>query len=121
MPKKPAANHAPPDWLGVKAREKWAELLPRLKDVTAEDADTLAVLCSSWESYLNAQADVVKNGQTLAGDKGRRFINPAVNIVTEERKSIIKIGKLLGLTPDAKSARGAGKSKDDKFEALIDK
>jgi P27 family predicted phage terminase small subunit len=109
----------PPAWLEEVAQQKWVELLAQIPDFDPGDADTLALLCCSWESYLAAQKDVRENGQTLTGDKGRMFINPAVNIVNEERKSILKISKLLGLAPDSKSkAAAAG---EGHFAKLIDR
>jgi P27 family predicted phage terminase small subunit len=113
-----AGKPSPPDWLDDVGLQKWSEYLSRLPDIQGDDADTLALLCASWSNYRKALDEIRDNGITSVGEKGRSFVNPACAVAAEERKTILKISKLFGLSPDPKAR--AAKAEASKFAGLLD-
>jgi len=97
MSKSTKQNRKPPTFLSDVGKNKWKDLLKQL-DGKPFDYDALAMLCKSWEVYLESMNDIAVNGilyrDTL---NGRTWNNPAINTADLFHKQIIKLSKQLGL------------------------
>jgi len=111
----------PPKWLGAEARKKWKALLPQISNFDpAKDVDALALLCTSWQQYLQALQDIETNGQTLESQNGRRFVNPAVNVMNEAHKQILKLQKQFSIGPETEEKKKPSVKQESKWSGLID-
>lgn len=101
---KPAetTGRQPPEWLKKIAREKWAELAPRLEEqriLTVNDLDLLALYCDSWQELADADATIEREGEFFHTEKGYVGPHPAVGKRNKAVERIRKIGGELGLSP----------------------
>jgi P27 family predicted phage terminase small subunit len=94
-----------PEWLGEAGKKKWKEVVKATPTLTADDSDTLALLCMSWQTYLDASKEVAK-GITIQCN-GMTRVNPACAVASEALKQILKTSKLLGLSPDYSGGKKA--------------
>jgi P27 family predicted phage terminase small subunit len=95
-----------PDWLSQGARQKWEELAPRLHSLgllTEIDLDTLALYCTSWRNWRDAEEAVREHGSTTKAQSGYEAVSPHVTRAKNHLSELIKLSGLLGLSPAART------------------
>jgi P27 family predicted phage terminase small subunit len=92
-----------PDWMTAEAAQVWARTAPQ---VTAGDADTLAVYCCAVAEFGQAQALIDRSGPLIKGQKGNLVRNPLHSIKTANATVIRNLARDLGLTTEAAAAPG---------------
>ena len=102
----------PPEWLTGDALDVWNRVVPelaRLDIVKAEDAETLATYCQTWQVFVDATAVIAEEGMFIDARQGK-LAHPAVGIQRNAAKELRSIAAHFGLTPSTEQAlaRGAG-------------
>lgn len=98
-------DHKPPNWLGKVGKAKWRSLIKQLVTLREQDADALALLCKSWETYLRAQEAIDASGINVIGPNGMMRANPAIKVSNDAWKEVVKLSKEFGLMPDRGSQK----------------
>ncbi len=99
----------PPAGLGRTAAAHWRRIVPglqRLDLLKEEDQGALAIMCETWETFVEATKDVRVNGQTQTLPTGRKLANPSVGIAHAAAREYRAYAAQFGLTPAAESALG---------------
>ena len=94
----------PPDWLSDKAKKEYCRLYQAIKDIDMLgdlDANNLAAYCNAFDNYLEAAADVRKNGLTIEFDD-KVIENPNVALQIKYAKEMREFGKQCGLSIDSR-------------------
>ena len=94
----------PPDWLSDKAKKEYCRLYQAIKDIDMLgdlDANNLAAYCNAFDNYLEAAADVRKNGLTIELDD-KVIENPNVALQIKYAKEMREFGKQCGLSIDSR-------------------
>jgi P27 family predicted phage terminase small subunit len=102
----PVDDLAPPAWLSEPAQEKWNELAPmlsRLGLLTECDLDILALYCSTWVKWQEAERAIQENGSTTRAQSGYQQISPYVTIAKNALADLMRLGDKLGLNPAARN------------------
>lgn len=108
-----------PKFLGTIGKVKWKELRKRLHDLKPSEADSLALLCCSWEDYLEARAIVTAQGRYIKSDvNGRIFAHPAIKDRDAAWVQIVKLSKAFGLHPDQREIEE--EAPDKKWEGILE-
>lgn len=95
-----------PDWLTWRAKDKWEELALRLHSLgllTEIDLDTLALYCTAWSNWRDAEEAVREHGATTEAQSGYQAVSPHVTRAKNHLAELIKLGGLLGLSPSART------------------
>lgn len=106
-PKLPTLSQVPPapEYLGVIAAAKWVEVAGMLvvaNVLTGGDLHNLEAFCVAYQTFREAEADIVKNGLTT-GSKRKGFRkNPSVTIRAEAMRQLRDFSALLGLDPSSR-------------------
>lgn len=111
----------PPEWLSQGARQKWDELALRLHSLgllTEIDLDVLALYCTAWNNWRDAEEALRKYGATTKAQSGYEAVSPHVTRAKNHLAELIKLGGLLGLSPSARSRIEAAPPEDRKDELL---
>lgn len=88
----------PPRFLGKIGKAKWKELVSGKLKGKRFEPDALALLCSSWDDYQMAIADLDEHGILYRDtNNGRVWNNPAINTKDLAYKQICKLSQKLGL------------------------
>lgn len=110
-----SANAAPPEWLGDRGQQAWADLLPILRKMgvlTTADPMAFALLCDALGEYMEARAWIQSNEDTysVAGKDGALTWRkrPEVEIAQDAWRRAKTMLTEFGLTPAARS-RVSGK------------
>lgn len=102
----PARRLAPPDWLSDLAREKWRELAPTLANqglLTECDLDTLAVYCTTWVRWKDAEDALQGEGMTTTAQSGYQQVSPYYTIASKSQAELRALADRLGLSPSART------------------
>ena len=94
----------PPDWLSDRAKKEYSRLYHAMKDMDMLgdlDANNLAAYCNAFDNYLEAAADVRKNGLTIELDD-KVIENPNVALQIKYAKEMREFGKQCGLSIDSR-------------------
>lgn len=115
-----------PDWLGEVGRTKWAERVEKLlatnpKLITQIDGDTLALYCEAWEEFLDARAEIEREGSTCISEKGAAYLHPAVGRKNKAIARLKTIGALFGMSPSDRVGLSVGEKSapPNPFQALL--
>lgn len=108
-----------PTWLSLEGKAEWRRVVPELDRIgmlTRVDRAALAVYCSEWAKYVEAQRKVQEDGLVLlkhervaTGDGGELIIyvmptkNPAVLIARDTAIQVRALAVEFGLTPAARA------------------
>ena len=113
-----------PSWINKDAKEKWKELVPKLKQMgvlTYVDGDALANYCQTWSRWRAAEEFIQRHGDVLPikDDKGRiKYLQqvPQVAIARNLIQILNRYQQEFGLTPSARTRINAApvESADDK-------
>jgi P27 family predicted phage terminase small subunit len=96
----------PPDWLPEPARDKWSELAPTLSSqglLTECDLDTLALYCTTWVRWKDAEQALQREGMTTTAQSGYQQVSPYYTIASKSQAELRVLGDRLGLNPSARS------------------
>ena len=101
-----APSLSPPDWLiSSTARAKWNELAPILSSyglLTVCDLDTLALYCSVWTTWREAEERLTSEGTTTTARSGYQQVSPHYTIAKNALTELRQLGDRLGLSPSAR-------------------
>jgi P27 family predicted phage terminase small subunit len=109
------------------AEEEWNRVVPglnRLKILKPEDMATMTAYCLTWSQYLDAKAQVDREGITIyvtvkgsGGETTRKPIaNPAYKVMAERQTALLRFAKEFGLTPASEAAAWNGKDDTSKAD-----
>jgi P27 family predicted phage terminase small subunit len=98
----------PPAFLEGRALEVWHELAPELERMgllTAVDAAPLAAYSVAVAMHEAASAELLRDGPTVAGARGReRVKHPAAQVARDSAGMIARFGAALGLDPASRAS-----------------
>jgi len=115
------ADLSPPHWLTEGARDKWLELAPTLAQhglLTVCDLDTLALYCSTWERWREAEDWISEHGSTTVAESGYQQVNAYTTLAKQYRKDLLALGDRLGLNPSVRSRIRVANPSDQDDELL---
>ena len=99
-----------PNWLGKDAKREWRRITKELEAVgmiSQLDRTTLALYCQALEEYLEAAAEVDKEGLTAITSKGTLIQHPVVGIRNDAWRRVLKAAAEFGMTPSSRTRSGA--------------
>lgn len=112
-----------PPGLSPGAREKWADLLPKLGavcDLKPTDADAIAQYCEAWALRQKALAELHAGGVRMVHEtpNGALQINPLITIARQQEQVMMRLSERFGLDPASRQrlkVGQAGAGTDDEF------
>jgi len=99
------AAPAAPEYLTAAAKAEWDRLAPLIagmRTLTAADAPALELLSQTLATAAQAQAEVERDGLTVASVNGGMRAHPAVKILEQARAQATRLLIEFGLTPRAR-------------------
>ena len=93
-----------PNYLDGVAKKKWREIIKVLGNsglLTKADADAIAVYCTWFARWRDAETKLAKSGAVISGPSGF-YQNPYLAIASRAVSEMRKLGKVLGLDPAAR-------------------
>src|SRR5712691_11241655 len=109
-----------PDHLDAEAKKEWKRIIPvlrRMKVLTEADGMTLANLCQTWSTLVQAQKKLTELGILYKSPSGYVQQSPLLAIGNQCVDTITKLSREFGLTPAARS-RIIAQSEPDTEEDL---
>jgi len=107
-----------PDWLSAKAKEKWFEVIQKLRRISENllssiDDQMLGRYCVIWELWDKARRFIEKNGEVMdVRDKQGRTKNiklvPQARLSLRYTEELRRIESEFGMTPSARTKVGGG-------------
>lgn len=116
-----------PDWVTGKAREKWDDIIPKLRAmrvVTPADVESIARYCTMYEQWVKYLEQMRRGLDVLVikDDKGRvKYMqsSPAAIMFVKLAQSMLRIEQEYGLTPSSRSSITVPDAQEDEdFRAL---
>lgn len=112
-PEPPVGLPECPEWMGEVGRAKWAERVEKLqatnpKLITQLDGDALALYCEAWEEFLDARAEIEREGATCMSEKGGTYLHPAVGRKNKAIARLKLFGALFGMSPSDRVGLNVG-------------
>jgi P27 family predicted phage terminase small subunit len=108
-----------PDWLTGIAAEVWYQTVAMLSHcdglLVDIDAGLLATYCEAWQTYLDAQAIVTREGLIATSGNGVQYQHPAVGIRNKARYEIMRIGSKFGMSPADRAKLSIGGVSEDEL------
>jgi P27 family predicted phage terminase small subunit len=107
-PKPPPGLPEPPEHLDEVALAEWGrmvELLSGLGTLTTADGAALALYCTHYSTWVNANHTLRTEGATIKTDKGGEKTSPYVAIANASARAMERLLAEFGCTP---SSRGRG-------------
>lgn len=98
-----------PTDLDAGAKKKWRELVKLLGEtgmLRRVDRDVLAMYCTAFSRWREAEKFVAKLGHLIKGPNGGFYVNPSLAVANRAMEQMRKFGKLLGLDPASRKAIG---------------
>jgi len=98
-----------PSDLDAAAKKKWRELVKLLAEtgmLRKVDRDVLALYCTAFSRWREAEKFVAKLGHLIKGPNGGSYINPSLAVANRAMEQMRRFGKLLGLDPASRKALG---------------
>jgi P27 family predicted phage terminase small subunit len=96
----------PPDHLSDEGRACWKKLVRVLKDtglIARVDADALALYCTAYERWLNAEAGLRKHGMLVKTPNGYPIPSPLLTIANKAMAQMTQLLGEFGMTPASRS------------------
>lgn len=97
-----------PSDLDDEAKKKWRELIKLLADtgmLRKVDRDVLAMYCTAYSRWREAEKFVAKLGHLIKGQNGW-YLNPSLSVANRAMEQMRKFGKVLGLDPASRKSLG---------------
>ena len=96
-----------PDWLDDEAKAEWLRVSAELQAMgllSTADRSALAVYCTAWSRWVNAEAQVRKFGAIVKSpEKGFPMKSPYLSIADQAMETMRKLMVEFGLTPSSRS------------------
>lgn len=102
-----------PEYLTGGAADKWAELAPMLSRnglLTEADLDALALYCSTWKRWREAEDAIEEHGSVTTAQSGYKQASAHTTLAKQYRSDLLKLGDRLGLNPSVRSRIHVGQS-----------
>jgi P27 family predicted phage terminase small subunit len=102
FPTGPRPVPAPPDYLSAGAKKVWQEAAQVLVSRNIYDDDfehALAAYCVQYARFIEADAEVRKQGLMVKSKRGSGRYNPYVNLSNSALDRALKLARQLGLIP----------------------
>ncbi len=98
------ARLAPPAYLAPDQVAEWTAIVDSLAAdfFRPSDVPLLAAYCVASSLYKRAVEDIAKNGLMLTTNTGRRYVNPAHQLLTAQGASLAQLSQKLRLAPSAR-------------------
>jgi P27 family predicted phage terminase small subunit len=93
----------PPTWMDPLACSVFLRLRPELPWLTVVDIDLLAVYCSAFSRWRQAEDQITQEGLSFATEKGYVMQSPSVSIARSYFAQMMTTGAALGLSPSART------------------
>lgn len=97
-----------PAWLNDIEREVWDRTVDSLSKtrglLTVIDGGLLASYCEAWAEFLNARAEIERDGPTVWSEKGGAYQHPAVGRKNSALERIRRIGSEFGMSPASRTS-----------------
>jgi P27 family predicted phage terminase small subunit len=99
-----AARMPPHHSLTEQQAPLWVEIVDSLPADFFRPGDTplLAAYCKAWSFYLRASAEIEANGVTLEDERGKRYANPASQMVVTQASAMAQMATKLRLAPSSR-------------------
>ena len=113
-----------PSHLGPEAKKEWrrlGRLLVSMGVMTEADAGALALLCTSWARWIEAEEQLRRYGIVIKSPSGYPIQSPYLSIARQAMAEVRSLLSEFGLTPASRSRVSAAPIEDeeDEFEALL--
>ena len=95
-----------PDYLGERARERWASIAPVLEDMrvlTMADGLALSLISDAMADYLEARDKITAKGAVFETEKKYQMASPWVTIRNKAFDRVVGLLKEFGMTPSART------------------
>jgi P27 family predicted phage terminase small subunit len=123
QPRRAAACPEPPSWLSEYAAAHWRRIAPELWAaglLTVLDETMLAVLCTSYGRWHDAEELLAAEELVVPGSNKNRVPNPLLRIAIEAARDVCTYSREFGLTPSARVRVRAEMPEDHgKFRGLL--
>lgn len=96
----------PPEILDADARAEWARIAPQLaamRVLSEVDGAALALYCSHYSRWVQAERVVREKGPVIATGTGSFKVSPHLTIAAAAMQSMLKILAEFGATPSSRS------------------
>lgn len=128
-PVPPPGDIVPPDYVVGRAREKWDDIVPKLKAMglmTTADIETFARYCVVWEQWAKCLEQIRRGLDVLvmkdADGKVRYMqVSPAATMFSKHGQTLLRIEQEFGLTPSARASMEVPIGKEDPDDAILRK
>jgi P27 family predicted phage terminase small subunit len=112
-----------PDHLSDEAKREWRRLgrmLVGMGVMTEADGDALALLCTAWARWLEAEGQLRRFGIVIKSPSGYPIQSPYLSIARQSMAELRSLLAEFGLTPASRSrVRVAEPAEADPFEAFL--
>ena len=113
----------PPDWLPEYAKLFWKKKAKILNDagiLTAADEAGFQVMALTYNTIIEAERAIDREGIIIVGDKGGQVKNPAVSVLNAARQQFRLQCQEYGLTPNSRERLGLQFEEEiDEMEKLL--
>jgi P27 family predicted phage terminase small subunit len=112
----------PPPWLTPYALERWREVAPELFALgllTVADVGALAIHCSHYGRWRQAEEQIARMPELVATTERGRVADPLVAIAGRAAKDALSSGNEFGLTPSSRTRVRVDFIDEGKFAGLI--
>lgn len=98
------ARMAPHHSLTEQQQRLWLEIVESLPAdfFRPGDVPLLAAYCKAWSFYLLACAEIEANGVTVEDERGKRYANPAQQMVVTQASAMAQLSTKLRLAPSSR-------------------
>lgn len=114
----------PPVALDDDARAEWDRLFPildQMRVLSASDLAALALYCSAWSQWQDAERQLGEMGLTIKTPYGLQ-VNPLVNVAVKARAQCLRFLAEFGCTPSSRTrVKGDPGKPRDEFAAFMSK
>ena len=123
MPEEPQQQGEPkmPSHLGAIAKKEFRRLVKHLSQTVVlneADGNAIGAYCAAYQRWVEAEEQIAKEGLTVDSRNGKRQ-HPAVQIASEQIKTMERIGKEFGLTPAARNKLNKNQDEKPKENKLL--
>jgi len=91
-----------PAFLNAVAKAMWRKLVKWLEaagSLQRSDANVMAMYCSAWADWVEANAELAAAGKVVKSKTGVPMHNPWRSVERDAKRELTKLGAKLGLSP----------------------
>jgi P27 family predicted phage terminase small subunit len=123
QPRRAVTCPEPPSWLSEYATAHWRRIAPGLWEaglLTVLDETMLAVLCTAYGRWHEAEELLAEEELVVPGSNKNRVVNPLLRVAVEAARDVCTYGREFGLTPSSRvRLRAEGPEDLGKFKGLL--